>query len=358
MNGKQFVIRACFWFLACAAAGASSTAAPEKPASISIESTGEPMRSLIPRIGEAAGQRIVSGPHSADRRFFLFVRERPLPEVMGQLRRFIAFKPGGAFWFREGSGSVLDEDLASMRARQRAGEKRKRDLYRRALNQLEEFTEWTREQPEDRPGQRNYKIKCRRYLGLFRSLPATVQRETLSGRSSMIPVTSLSGETRRLMTDMGLFRTGISYSGKAARGEWIPHLDLLPEQVGSRSSLRVTLRTDRSGGPTFSDILNPPRWILPEGAADHGYLRTEYRARRHGPEAMDKISSLQKTILLRGGEGWTVEKTLSEFSLQSGLPLLGEYDPCYFHPGRAGIRMTLTGARTGPAWKALEEICS
>ena len=104
------------------------------------------------------------------------------------------------------------------------------------------------------------------------------------------------------------------------------------------------------------DLLHLPV-STPKEAMSWSDRHAEYDRRRRGPRDAEKDPLLQKRISLKGG---TVEEVLAELSDRSGLPLLGEYDPCFKEPYMRTneSRVTLGSGQVAnqPLWQAIETV--
>jgi hypothetical protein len=136
---------------------------------------------------------------------------------------------------------------------------------------------------------------------------------------------------------------------------------VFPSGSPDRPGLGVMLRLTPLAGRVVQDVLNEPTLDPKEGPTWSG-TSAAYQKRRRGPEEREKDPQLQGKVTLAGGRDRTIEKVLREFSHRSGLPLIGEYDPCFANPAdRAMSRQKFLGSGAVvslPAWKALDKVCS
>src|SRR5687768_13826290 len=57
---------------------------------------GQTLAEVLPLLGATYGETLRCGPNAADRRLILLPADRPLPEIMRQLKQFVPVHPGSA----------------------------------------------------------------------------------------------------------------------------------------------------------------------------------------------------------------------------------------------------------------------
>lgn len=337
--------------------------------------TGATLREAVPYVGRQAGSLIRCGENAKDRRFYLFVDDRPLAEVMGRLKKLVPCPPGKAYWFRSGSGSIFDEDIASAQARARAGAKAKRDYLKRARKLLERVRLWA-DGPEGPQAPGYAQRDARRYVALFDQLPRAQQDQALLGQHVRIPYSELpagakSAFIRAMMGDQPLellSPKALQALETKARSSF---LSLSRGRAPTQTpSVKVLLQTERYAGNSFPELLHVPRFGR-DASADWGSLYDNERPRRRGPVEMKQIGALQKRVRWQPREGTsegTAGHLLRRLASEGAMPLIGEFDPCA-SPARFGEtpggrnllhsnwERRSRGKPDPPLWQVLEWAC-
>lgn len=265
--------------VAAATTAAGAPADTERRATIAV--SGEPLAEALPCLGRAAGLGIRCGPNSSDRRVYLFAEDRRLTEIMGRLKRFIPHPPGEGLWFRYGSGSVFDEDLASLNARRAAAARRRQERLAAGRKAMQEVREWAAisEYPTTDVGLREHVRKykapaCERWdVGrahdVLGTLPPSLLERALLGQVVRIPVSSLSAAGRKACWDAESGHPPIpgradSPEVQAIHARRLTNTTLILRPHPGAGARQVSLSMifqegSRSGGSGFPEIMQVPK---------------------------------------------------------------------------------------------------
>jgi hypothetical protein len=323
---------------------------------------GDQLLDGVPALGEAAREKLYCGPNAADRRVFLFVNDRPLGDVMKHLRLFIPVAPGTASWYRDGTGVTFDEDLASKDARKAAARKRKRFAEAQRGTGYQEVRAWAQPRIGEQTALAAGRKQARQYLGVFSGMPADQQQAALCGQHVRVSYAMLSPRARALIHELvGRVVAGKEgsdtdrFDGRTDCPNVI--VEVLPTGTPDRPGLTMRLRLCPSVGRSVRDIANPPAWNPAKGW-DWTHHYKDHTGRVRGPVGRASNPTLQRRITLAGGAGKSIEVVLAEFGRESGLPVLGEYDPCFLTPyerEKNGRRELQPDQVTNvPLWQALD----
>lgn len=291
---------------------------------------GETLEEALPRLGRAYRTPMRAGKNSHARRIYLFTAGHPLSEVKRELARIVPHPPGTGLWFKSGSFTVFDEDIASLQARERdVRAKGEKEAKIRAADLKRMKAHWDRESKAGGVAG-NLATKEKRFHDLFGALPPSVRDAALRGRISYVPFGQLSAEARRAAA------VGIGSRGGGVEGgeHFDPRRDLskIWVRVGPSTSERpgIEMRvymTSRTYALAFN-LCSMPRNDKETGLSWSHEVR-EHLQRRRGPADADRIAELQKKILIVGSHEYdlTLEEALERLSERADLPLIGEYDP-------------------------------
>ncbi len=362
---RTTVIIAC-----CLAIGATSTGgADPNTEDISCTIAGGTLSEAVSQLASLSGARLRTGPRVSGHRVFLYVQGRSLDEIRREVAADIPGLPGKSVWYRMGESLVLEEDIASYEARERAARTIQQKRYRERAENLARFEAWTASiRDEDDRATRNTKKGLRKYLQIFRALPPRQQKMALHGRPVEVPFGQISS------TGQSLVRAEVFNHGRTSSGvQWHGSRDyesvrvaIMPTGPLDRPRLRETLMFgDSGGGLTLLDMLRPPvRHDQDGGYTYHGDRSAEDRARVRGPANRATIPALQRLIAIEDSPGWNIERALLEVSSRSQLPLLGGYDPCFRKRGASPMmiarpcwgRRPEKMPRQVPIWQVLDHI--
>jgi len=314
--------------LASACVAWSLAAGAQAPGQISL--AGETLAAGIPLVGTARDQRAVCGLNAADRRVYLFADNEPLADIAAHLKRLIPRAPGKGLWFKSGSTWVFDEDIASRNARRAAGARRLRESAAERQRRYDDLRRWTREDG-GATGINNKRTSTGRFMTVFDGLPANKRKAAFQGRWVRAGYGDLTSAGQQALRRL---------SGPAARGNdgayWLRRqadldrmvIEIWPTGTPKDPALTMSLRRGPGlSGAYMPDLLNPPKWDPKEGS-DYSEIHKQYRDRNRGPAKAEDIPALQRKINLAAATDKHIEDVLAVLHQESGLPLLGEYDPC------------------------------
>ncbi len=333
--------------LSLCVAAITTTVAAQPERRVTARVAGQTLAEALIGLGRSAGTELRSGPNAAGTRWFLFLRDEPLAAVRRQLEQFIPVPPGTASWYAQGSVQILDEDLASRNARLNAAVRRRKFAVEHRRRGAEDAATRARSvvgsvDPRRTPTWMPFAL-------VLAGLPPAAREAAYAGQTVNVPFGYLSAAGQQtVQRKVAGFRAGVtgypdaSFDGEKQFREVV--VEVRPAGTPTRPGLRVWLRGGRSqNGPMFPDVVNAPNWTGRDGQGGDA-LYDSYWKRPRRPERAIKSPHLQKRISLEGRRGWTIETMLEELSRASGLPVLGEYDPCRL-PGDAGL-CTLDQDRT------------
>jgi len=307
-------------------------------------SAGRPLGEVLPEAARQAGRTARCGPNSRDRRLFLFAQDRLFSEVVGALQAFLPEAPGRVLWFPDGAGHTLDEDRASVEARERQARAHVERLAERRRAALARMREWAGQRPaEDSTGLRNYRRQQEQWLAVWDALPPAAREAALRGKGVLIPLAEAGPGARRVAGELG------------ARAHSV---EVRPTGPPERPSLTVVLVERNGGGAAAPDLLNEPRWSDADGPS-YSHLWGAYRDRPRGPRNAASHAPLRRSVPAPAVPmAWRVEEALEVLSKAAGRPLIGDYDPCYFVPTRPARRSVASEQLAGrPVWQALDIAC-
>lgn len=382
--------------LLIAAACILAAPAPADPGTVfrpvTVRFSGDRMAAVVPRLGALGGGEMRCGENSAARRVYLAAEARPLPEVMGQLKKTLAYPPGLAFWFKSGSGSIFDEDIASRQARERAVLKKFKERLqagRKALDEMEKWSDFGSEPypdttAEDKAHIRKYKVapiirwKMNGWIRVVKTLPEDIRDRALLGTTVRIPVHRLPHSsftalyrvlnTRLFKNHRQDSRAVVERQTRDLKRKTL----ILARGLGAPQrlpSLMVILQNPGTSGGGGSDEL----LVKPAGDAAGGAdFATAYKQtapeneKQRGPKNMEKIPLLQKRLRLpaRDDGDMIAERLLPAISEASDRPLIGEFDPCADQAlftndrnPRVALKLLSRGRQEMPLWEMLESAC-
>lgn len=341
---------------------------------VTLETAGPTLAELLPRLGQQAGEKLRAGAGLGERRLFFFARQRDFEETRAVLARFLATPPGRCLWTRDRDTRVLEEDRTSRDTRRRRAAERQRRARRyreQALQRVIALAGMSREQlmragPE---GQRLAMLQrqrgLREWLAIFQGLPSAYREAALNGRSFSLGYHGFPPAGREAVRviasrhNPGTQRpdgTVVNqFIGQRDYPNTIMHVSALDTPEGAILMMRLEFPPSR-GGVVVGDLLTVPD----ESPAGHARLEAslaEWESRRLGPLQAEDDPRLQRAVTPRGG---TVEEVLAGLAAQAGLPLIGEYDPCFvFAESRQDqLRVTLGAGEVTrlPLWQALEKV--
>jgi len=334
----------------------------DTPRLVRAEVSGDTLAEALPRVGKSVGASLRAGPNVAEMRWFLFIHDQPLSTTRVQFQSFLSVPPGKASWFRHGSALVLDDDVAGRNARREAGLKRRRFVENHRRAGVERML--TRMQPapgEDPRGARR-RAQPLAYARIFSGLPPQAQRAAFGGQRIEVAYRDLTPAAQELVrTTIGTHRTSIqgrpelSFDGRKDYAQVV--VVVRPSGTVSAPGLFVWLRGGKSqSGPSFPDIVNVPEWNPKEGWDWSNEYRAASIQRRRRSEKVTQDPSLKRQVTLKGGPEQTIEQVLRELSLASGLPIIGEYDPCFGAMRDRRISLENGAVKDLPVWQALDVI--
>ncbi len=157
----------------CVATITTTTGAAAQPEKrVTARVAGQTLAEALPVVGRSAGVELRAGPNAAGIRWFLFVREEPLPVVRRQLQEFLPTPPGKALWYGQGPVQILDEDLASRNARMNAAARRRAFAYNHRRRGVARTLEQAKQGARD-PRQRSARAIL--YANIFSGFPARIR---------------------------------------------------------------------------------------------------------------------------------------------------------------------------------------
>lgn len=380
-----------FGALCLAAVSLGTAASGDVARRISVRIAGDTLQDAVPRIGREAGVSMRCGENSRERRIYLVAKDRPLPEIMGQLKKTMAVPPGTAIWFRSGSGSIFDEDIASRHAREKAAHKKYKERLEAGRAALEEMEKWADFGKEKYPQStadmkahiRKYKVapivrwQVGAWIKALRALPRDVQDRALLGLVVRVPGAKIPLPCMTALVSANLDNphssSPVSQARKRRMFADIRRMTLVlgrspgaPERLPSLSM--VLQEPGKLGGTSSNEILVKPTVADSSGSPDYGatYKSDEEKIVRRGPEEMEKIGPLQARLNLpaKSDGDVTAEILLPAIALAAGRPLIGEFDPCAdqskFEDARyprAAVRLLSSAGKEMPLWEMLEDAC-
>lgn len=303
------------------------------------------------------GESVRCGRNAAERRLILLPAKATIPEVMARLKVFVPFPPGKALWYREGAGTVFEEDAASVAARTKAA----REYAGRQVSKRLEGLRRTEEYLARNSGPEANVL--RGFVAVFRSLPQPMSRAALAGRGIRASFALLAPAGQQFVRR--LVESGASPRTQPAGGEDSLEdvtVSIVPTGTPDRPGMRMTILTDRNRGRVCPDLCRVGNRRVNAAAEKEA---KEHENRRRGPEDAGKQPELAKPVrLLAPGEtpgpGWTIETVLRRLSASLELPIIGEYDPCWApalgETLRIQRRVDPLQFEGVPAWKAVELI--
>jgi hypothetical protein len=348
MNSKLFMAGlTALGLFGVPARSASAQQLPRTP--VSVRSVGTPVADVLRDLAEQAHVRLTAGDRLGPRRFFLVARQRPFAEVLGRLQAFAANPPGKVILGRLGSGLVLEEDLQCGATRARAVEKYVRQREAKATKDLAATEAWVKKPLSDDDPTRYLRKPVRRWIALFRALPASAQRQLLRGGQLTVRYGALLASAQKLTHGTVAFHNETN-PGRA-------EVEFSPSGTMDKPGLCVYLNTTGDSGPAWPDILHAP--IVTKDDVVVGDLSSYERRRRRGPENEAQIPALQRLVTLTDGVGWYLPRAVAEFSARSGVPLIGDYDPGRGIVGGPNLNsFNVSAIRPNmPAWELLEAMC-
>jgi hypothetical protein len=367
------------------------------------------VENALRQLGQARGIPLTCGdPGLQARPFQLFARQQTLGEIMRQATTFLATPPGKCKWAPTAldgeNGYRLWEDEANRRARRERLRRLAREREQRLRRDIDtairlaSLTPEELEQVRDQyPEMATEMIGLRNPLSLLGSLDPVQRQGVLSGRRLSLPFTSLRPEQQALVRSIvGNYAERITTSspdGTPLVLEWsadrdLPRTNLTLELAGrpDRPSLMflIPLIPGRSamGNP---NLLYPG---LTEEARKLPWVREILEQRRQESEKAGRAAEtaarrdpdLQRRVTLRrlvevpdpSDPNRTVQKVADlsavfrQVADQTGLCILGEYDPCWDNyygdaqsPGweyRLTLKADLVKVRLVDALKAIQEL--
>lgn len=345
------------WLLASAPASVGQVRA--LPTSAVIEAgyvSGETLAAILPDLGDKGGISIAAGPNCLNRRLFLITQGRSLGGVMSTLRRFVPEPKCQAFWFRSGSGSIFDEDLASVHARKKRVEAFRAGVARANEKRMAKMRDYARD--KDGAGDLRLSRKAaRRSLALSDQLPPYLRNAALQWRGGSIELGRLPAEAQN----------HVRMATSLTRQEWRnARVALLPMGTLARPSLKVAAGPlDNGAYWAIGDLFNPVGIEKPPG-----YRPPVEPERRRGPDGQERDPRLLRKVSVTAGEKQTLDRVLLELCSSADLPLVGEYDPGLIQTqlrrlglfkqapvDQQGSRFGEPGMKDVPVHEALEEIC-
>lgn len=352
------------------------TAAPalvERPsaAPVTVDLRGATIQEAVEELSSASGFPIRPGNNLPPIRIFLVAQNRPLPEVIARLKETVHYPPGQIFWFRSGSGSIFDEDLASGRARRDWIKKVRQLKLREARKQAREVREWARAPvTAQEPAHAIYdKRKLTIIYEFFDSLPGRVQEDILVGLARRIPFAGLTPRQKQLILALdgsgdlaGERKKKILKAAEASYAmSFFPYTNVDPEQP----AMQVVLQTTASGGAGEPDLLMKPHYNKTgDKVYRYRYTTQQPRSIRRGPRDMEKIPPLQRLtdFFPKSDLDKTAHHIFPAIAKAGGMPLIGDYDPCAYG-GAFGTRSPRWVNWITPksqkvrVWEAMEEAC-
>lgn len=329
---------------------------------------GEPLGVWLPVAGKKVGVPLASGPNARDRRLFLFPTGCKFEEVRAKLQDFVPFSPGTARWYADGSVLTFDEDLVSKQTRLREAEEEV--VQRAARHRTARYTEvrnWARRDgPGEPPVMRQLRQRISAFLDVLDGFPPALRAAAFQGHRVEVPYALLTAAGQNAVRGL-LGRATLTVDGNPQPlfdGKTdIPKVIVraLPAGTPDAPGLEVHLQMHRVASKTMLDLLHP-RMPGGVGGEDARGLMKEYAARERGPADRKELAALRNPITLTGGADSTVEAVLAEFSSRSGLPIIGEYDPCFLHPAdRTRTRQKFLlpkEVEDRPLWSALDVVAA
>lgn len=287
------------------------------PASTAVEAAyieGEKLEDVLPDLGEKGGISIAAGENCRDRRFFLITQKRTLGRVMAALRRFVPEPGCQAFWFRSGSGTIFDEDLASVRKRRKRAEAHLAEIRRESTDRIAAMRKHAADRSEPH-GAGSRKVAAA-MLAVFDSLPPHLQKAALELKGGSISISQLTPGAREAVFNY----TSLTPQEKA-RGR----LALIP--FGSRESPRMRMAAGPLKGSgaymALGDLYSP----IKKDLSGPGEAPPRSPAKERGPSLLPPQPGLRRKAMVGGDDMQTLGVVLRALSDAAGLPLIGEYDP-------------------------------
>ncbi len=342
--------------LAAITGDAARSAEPGLTCSIAGDTLGE----ALPEIGRLAKRPVAAGARVKDRRYFLYLRGRTLPEFQDALKQFVPQPPGTAAWYLSGGVLRFEEDIRSEQARlERARARWRRETALRQAG-LRKMQEWVKPIAGEWQGKINGRNRHARWMRLFDSLPPAAKMSALGGKSTRVFFDELSPGGLDLVNQMVV--------GRQPGDAWRRYVEITPDRLSPEHlTLELHIRSQQSGGPVSGDLVNEPTWVRSEGWVDAHPDQypgiAAYRDRRRGPARAAQMPALARLIPVPGGADTsknTVDRILSQLCTSSGLSLVGEYDPCWGGTAtdpRFRNRAVLGPPKPGerkPVWEVLE----
>lgn len=366
-------------------AGATAAAPQRHPgpdpldAKISLSAAGETLDQILRRMGKSARYPLAGGPHGGDRRFYLFCSERPLREVLERIRNLIRFPPGGAQLYISGSSRVLDEDLASNRARARAAARLRRERLAQAQKHLEQVKEWSQGEPATPFPNKDDLAQVAAYIRIFEGLPESTRDRAFLGQPILIPLKNLPPPARAAFSSalFGDWRRPRAERNFGGRDKALQQRSLMmsphPGAPEGFPSMQIVLfDSERLSGSGWGDLLNVPLAGEVSGGPGWGqvYARRKQSLRR-GPAGMERIPALQRPFVWHPRNDRPeamAQRLLPRVAELAEIPLVGEFDPCITpsvmpglideHLFRLANWTKERGSRKSlPLWEVIEAAC-
>jgi hypothetical protein len=344
---------------------------PAQPGSpkVTLSLDQQDLREGIPLLGEAVGRKMKAGPNVRNRRIFLFVRDRPLQDVMDRLRGFVPERPGTCMWSKSGETTVFEEDLLSVETRAKRVRERKRFARSHRVEGLARAGHWAAEPAGTEYATKTTRLELQYFQGIFFGLPGTEREKTLSGQQVRVPFSALSPDAQRraylLIRGYGTSTEGHpEKTWEGARDYKTLTVEVRPAGLPDQPGLGIGLAASVGGGVSFSDIAHPPS-RNPDGGWDWPWQRRRHNEKVRRPAGLEKDPRLQVRISLTGARTAWIESVLDELARKSRLPVIGEYDPVFELrstglPDKRGYRRMLEEGkvRDVPLWQAIDIVCN
>lgn len=351
---------------------------------VTVAARGETIDEILLSLGRQAGVEIGVGSNSTGRRLYLFAEKKPLLEVMDRVGDVMACPPGEALWFKSGSATRFDEDLASKNARQRAVTKLLKQRIDAGKAAMRRVRRWVDDMgPFDQALERQRAGKSKgqlspyhtwmqgMWLRILEVLPPHLQERVFLGIAVRLPSASLPHQVRTACRDA---EKGSPYKRSVPRSPQAPDvkytLSITPSQgtrFGRPSASITIVEEGKNGGSSFPDVLKICK-ANPDGSAIYSDFEKPDSSdeRRRGPAGMEKIAALQGKVKIpaRSEKETVAPRLLPAVAGLLKMPLIGEFDPCVmqsFLDGsrhlRPAVHLIRAEPRPMPAWKLIERVC-
>jgi hypothetical protein len=364
---------------------------------VTVTSSYEPLATTLAELSRQTEVDLAAGEEALARhRLILLAKERPLGEVRAQIARFVGLPPGGSYWARRGVENAATYRLMESRASKEARAKRLRDRNARTTARIREALtlagldeEALAAQRERNPRLAAARNNFRAAYALFRSLtPAQFDAALQSGRLSL-PFSMLTPQQQQLVQG-SVSRVRIrTFQPAPNGGETVSVYDGSRDFASSsvmiglsgsaeRPGFRVMVQMDRESALGCPNVLDPPipnaderpDWLADALEKSEAAEKAK-RKRALGPRPPKDPDLLRRVTVhqsvfrpavggVKGKSGpyaASIGDALREIAAQTGLPVIGDFDPCYEDPfSRQGMQRLPKDLVDVPLWEALDTL--